>query len=95
VNIASYQCKAGDVINLREKAKKQTRVQAALTIAAQVGFPGLGRSGRQEDVGHSEVGSGSAGNPARHQREPGRRVVFQVNLAAGERRAFVPRLSVS
>ena len=39
VNIASYQCKAGDVINLREKAKKQTRVQAALTIAAQVGFP--------------------------------------------------------
>ena len=39
VNIASYQCKAGDVINLREKAKKQTRVQAALAVAAQVGFP--------------------------------------------------------
>src|SRR5450631_868892 len=39
VNIASYQCKAGDVISLREKAKKQTRITAALTIAAQVGFP--------------------------------------------------------
>src|SRR5580698_3077061 len=39
VNIASYQCKAGDVINLRERAKKQTRVTAALTIATQVGFP--------------------------------------------------------
>src|SRR6202161_3077062 len=39
VNIASYQCKAGDVINLRERAKQQTRVQAALTVAAQVGFP--------------------------------------------------------
>ena len=39
VNIASYQCKAGDVINLREKAKKQTRVASALAIAAQVGFP--------------------------------------------------------
>ena len=39
VNIASYQCKAGDVISLREKAKKQTRIQAALTIASQVGFP--------------------------------------------------------
>ena len=39
VSIASYQCKAGDVINLRERAKKQTRVTAALTIAAQVGFP--------------------------------------------------------
>ena len=39
VNIASYQCKAGDVVALREKAKKQTRVQAALAIATQVGFP--------------------------------------------------------
>jgi small subunit ribosomal protein S4 len=39
VNIASYQCKAGDVVALREKAKKQTRVQAALAMAAQVGFP--------------------------------------------------------
>ena len=39
VNIASYQCKAGDVVSLREKAKKQTRITAALTIAAQVGFP--------------------------------------------------------
>jgi small subunit ribosomal protein S4 len=39
VNIASYQCKAGDVVTLREKAKKQTRVAAALAMAAQVGFP--------------------------------------------------------
>ena len=27
------------MINLRERAKKQTRVTAALTVAAQVGFP--------------------------------------------------------
>jgi small subunit ribosomal protein S4 len=39
VNIASYQCKAGDTITVREKAKKQQRVAAALAIAAQVGFP--------------------------------------------------------
>ena len=39
VNIASYQCKAGDVVALREKAKKQTRVQAALAIATQAGLP--------------------------------------------------------
>ena len=39
VNIASYQCKAGDTITIREKAKKQQRVAAALAIAAQVGFP--------------------------------------------------------
>jgi small subunit ribosomal protein S4 len=39
VNIPSYQCKAGDTVSLREKAKKQLRITAALAIAAQVGFP--------------------------------------------------------
>ena len=39
VNIPSYQCKAGDVISVREKAQKQLRVQTALQIKGQVGFP--------------------------------------------------------
>jgi small subunit ribosomal protein S4 len=39
VSIASYQCKAGDVIAVREKAQKQLRIQSALQIKAQVGFP--------------------------------------------------------
>jgi small subunit ribosomal protein S4 len=39
VNIPSYQCKGGDVITVREKAQKQLRIQAALQIKAQVGFP--------------------------------------------------------
>jgi len=39
VNVPSYQCVAGDTIEIREKARKQTRVQNALTIATQVGFP--------------------------------------------------------
>ena len=39
VNIASYQCKAGDVVAVREKAQKQLRIQTALQIKAQVGFP--------------------------------------------------------
>jgi small subunit ribosomal protein S4 len=39
VNIPSYQLKAGDRISVREKAKAQTRVKAALDIAGQVGFP--------------------------------------------------------
>jgi small subunit ribosomal protein S4 len=39
VNVPSYQCKAGDVIALREKAQKQARVQQALQIRGQVGFP--------------------------------------------------------
>jgi small subunit ribosomal protein S4 len=39
VNIASYQCKAGDVVAVREKAQKQLRIAAALQIKSQVGFP--------------------------------------------------------
>ena len=39
VTIASYQCKAGDIITVREKAKKQLRIQGAMQIASQVGLP--------------------------------------------------------
>jgi small subunit ribosomal protein S4 len=39
VSIASYQCHAGDVIEIREKARKQLRIQSALAVASQVGFP--------------------------------------------------------
>lgn len=40
VSIPSYQCKAGDVVAVREKAHKQLRIAAALQIKSQVGFPG-------------------------------------------------------
>ena len=39
VNIPSYQLKAGDKIAVRERAKEQTRIKAALDIATQVGLP--------------------------------------------------------
>ena len=39
VNIASYQVQPGDVVSVREKAKKQLRVQSALAIAEQRGEP--------------------------------------------------------
>lgn len=39
VNVASYQVQAGDIVSLREKAKKQLRVQSALALAAQRGEP--------------------------------------------------------
>ncbi len=39
VNIPSYSVKAGDVLALRENAKKQLRVQDALKLAEQVGMP--------------------------------------------------------
>jgi small subunit ribosomal protein S4 len=37
VNVASYQVQAGDVVAVREKAKKQLRIQSAMTLAAQRG----------------------------------------------------------
>ncbi len=37
VNIPSYQVKAGDVVSLREKAKKQLRVQSAMALASNRG----------------------------------------------------------
>jgi len=40
VNIPSYSVKVGDTIALREKAKKQLRVQDALKLAESIGMPG-------------------------------------------------------
>ena len=39
VNVASYQVKSGDVVSVREKAKKQIRIQDSISVADQVGFP--------------------------------------------------------
>lgn len=39
VNIPSYQVSASDSVAVREKAKRQPRVQEALTVAEQYGFP--------------------------------------------------------
>ncbi len=39
VNIPSYQVSPGDKIEIREKAKAQSRIKAALNIATQVGLP--------------------------------------------------------
>jgi small subunit ribosomal protein S4 len=39
VNIPSAQVSAGDSIGIREKARKQLRIQSALEIASQVGLP--------------------------------------------------------
>lgn len=39
VNIPSYQIKPSDVVAIREKSKKQARIQDSLTVAEQYGFP--------------------------------------------------------
>ena len=39
LNIASAQVKVGDIVAVREKAKKQVRIAEALSLAEQSGFP--------------------------------------------------------
>ena len=39
VNVPSYQVQASDVLVVREKSRKQLRIQSALSIAEQHGFP--------------------------------------------------------
>ena len=38
-NIPSFQVKEGDVVEIREKAKKQERISNAMSVAEQLGFP--------------------------------------------------------
>ncbi len=38
-NIPSYQVQEGDVVEIREKAKKQERISNAMSVAEQLGFP--------------------------------------------------------
>ena len=39
VNIPSYQVKPEDKIEIREKSRQQLRIQDALNVADQIGFP--------------------------------------------------------
>ena len=39
VNMPSYPVSPGDVVEIREKARAQTRIQQAVSVAAQIGFP--------------------------------------------------------
>jgi small subunit ribosomal protein S4 len=39
VNIPSYQVRAGDVVEVRERSRNQTRIAEALSIATQAGLP--------------------------------------------------------
>lgn len=39
VNIPSYSIQVGDVVQVREKSRNQTRITQALAVAAQIGLP--------------------------------------------------------
>ena len=40
VDVPSYQVGLSDVVSIREKARKQQRIQDSLTLTEQYGFPG-------------------------------------------------------
>ena len=40
VNIPSYQVRMSDVVSVREKARKQQRIQDSIALTEQYGFPG-------------------------------------------------------
>ena len=90
VNIPSYQVKAEDVISVREGAKKQLRIQAALQLAKQVGLPRVGRGRRDEDERQVQGGAGTHRVPAGHQRESGRRALLQVIQVSLNREGYFP-----
>ena len=77
VNIPSYQVKAGDVISLREKAKKQLRVQSALALAAQRGEPEWIEMNSEKLEGCSSQYP-TVRSLFRDQRKPDRRTLLQV-----------------
>ena len=71
-------CKAGDVVAVREKAQKQLRIQTALQIKSQVGFPDWVEVDEKKFTGmfkqlpdREEILPGD-------QREPRGRTVFEV-----------------
>jgi small subunit ribosomal protein S4 len=86
LNIPSYLVKAGDVIAVREKSKKQNRVVEALQLATQVGLPGLGRSQRRQGRRHLQEGPGPRRIRRRHQGSADRRTVFALSGPARLRR---------
>jgi ribosomal protein S4 len=90
VNIPSYMVKAGDVVAVREKSKKQLRVTDALKLAESIGMPAGCRSTRQ-DGRRLQEGARPRRVRRRHQGSADRRVVFALMRAAGgagQRRTF-------
>ncbi len=63
---------------MREKAKKQLRIQGAMNDRAAGGSARVGGRERQGVPWRVQVGAGAGRDPAGHQREPRRRVVFEV-----------------
>jgi ribosomal protein S4 len=93
VNIPSYSVKAGDVVAVREKSKKQARVIEALELAKQIGFPAWVEVAvtRPKACSRSRL---TATNSRRHQRIADRRTVFALISFPVDARAWAGPCSV-
>jgi small subunit ribosomal protein S4 len=60
-NIPSFQVSAGDTVSIREKGKKQQRIQDSMTVAEQYGFPDW------VDVNSKELSGVYKGAPEREE----------------------------
>jgi len=67
VTIASFQVKAGDIVQVRERSRKQLRIHSALKRRAAGRPAGMGRGERQGVPWPVQVGAGPGRGPARHQ----------------------------
>ncbi len=78
VNIPSALVKAGDVIAVTEKAQDAAAHQRCAAARREDRLPVVGRGRREEDGGHVQGRAGPLRVRPGHQREPGRRAVFEV-----------------
>src|SRR5438094_346116 len=77
VSIASFQVRPGDIVQVREKSRKQLRIQSALNVAQQVGLPEWVDARQRDHRGRDRRGAarvhqhrGCAGGRRRRPAEP-------------------------
>ena len=82
LNVPSARVKAGDVIAATEKAKSPAADPGLAAARREGRLPLVGRGRREEGVRHVQGRARPLRVRAGHQRESGRRVVFEVNEGA-------------
>ena len=67
LNVPSAHIKPNDVISVKESAKKQARIEDALNLAEQHGFPVVGLRGQEQEGRGVQIPAGSFRDRRRHQ----------------------------
>ena len=86
VNIASYVCRVGDVVELKERSKKVARIVEALEAVDRRGVPAWLELDKAGPEGHGEDLAGARGHHHAHPGAADRRAVLEVAAAVPTRR---------